>query len=262
MTKTIEEIVCTYKKESNPNKKEKILAICHLLRNEKTITEVSKILFKAYNTIKNWWQAFKKDGIRGLEIKKIPGRPPKIKNKTLLEFMETKTKKGQYIVPEDIARDLKTEFGVDYSLSGMRNASRQLHMQDHGTTAFKHAIRRGCFGVATRHEKVVFTPKKRQNRCLVQRHHHTPTRYLPQVRPVGTGGTTRIWQLLWESHKPIHKRSSLTIRQALLYCYKYTCHSCGNRFFHRHAQGARQDCRHFGSSIVEQVWQNETVSCR
>ena len=78
MTKTIEEIVCTYKKESNPNKKYvKLLAICHLLKNKKTITKVSKILFKAYNTIKNWWQAFKKDGIRGLETKKIPGRPPK-----------------------------------------------------------------------------------------------------------------------------------------------------------------------------------------
>ena len=72
MTKTNEEIVCTYKKESNPNKKVKLLAICHLLKNKKTITEVSKILFKAYNTIKNWWQAFKKDGIRGLETKKYP----------------------------------------------------------------------------------------------------------------------------------------------------------------------------------------------
>ena len=70
MTKTIEEIVCTYKKESNPNKKVKLFAICHLLKNKKTITEVSKILFKAYNTIKNWWQAFKKDGIRGLKTKK------------------------------------------------------------------------------------------------------------------------------------------------------------------------------------------------
>ena len=72
MTKTIEEIVCTYKKESNPNKKVKLLAICHLLENGKTITEVSKILFKTYNTIKSWWQAFRKDGIRGLEIKKYP----------------------------------------------------------------------------------------------------------------------------------------------------------------------------------------------
>ena len=262
MTKTTEVVVLAYKKENNPNKKVKILAICHLLENGKTITEVSKILFKAYNTIKNWWRAFKKDGIRGLETKKIPGRPPKIKNKTLLEFMEAKTKEEQYIVPEDIARDLKIEFGVDYSLSGMRNASPRLHMQDHGTPAFKHAIRRGCFGVATRHEKVVFTPKKRQNRCLVQRHHHTPTRYRLQVRPVGTEEPARIWQLLWESHKPIHKRSSLTVRQAPLYCYKYTCHSCGNRFFCRPAQVARQDCPHFGSGIVEQVWQNETVPCR
>ena len=156
----MKKLYCTYKKEGNPNKKEKILAICHLLRNKKTITEVSKILFKAYNTIKNWWQAFKKDGMRGLETKKIPGRPPKIKNKTLLEFMEVKTKEEQYIVPENIARDLKTKFGVDYSLSGMRNASPRLHMQDHGTPAFKHAVRRGCSGVAARHEKVVFTPKK------------------------------------------------------------------------------------------------------
>ena len=57
MIKTTEEVVPAYKKESNPNKKVKILAICHLLENEKTITEVSKILFKAYNTIKDGWQA-------------------------------------------------------------------------------------------------------------------------------------------------------------------------------------------------------------
>ena len=127
MTKTTEEVVLVCKKENNPDKKIKIPAIRHLLENEKIITEVSKILFKAYNTIKNWWQAFKKDGIRGLETKKIPGRPPKIKNKTLLEFMEAKTKEEQYIVPEDIARDLKNELGVDYSLSGMRNAMHRIN---------------------------------------------------------------------------------------------------------------------------------------
>ena len=32
--------------------------------------------------------------------------------------MEAKTKEGQYIVPENIACDLKNKFGVDYSLSG------------------------------------------------------------------------------------------------------------------------------------------------
>ena len=263
MTKTIEEVVLAYKKEDNPNKKVKILAICHLLKNKKTITEVSKILFKAYNTIKNWWRAFKKDGIRGLETKKIPGRPAKIKNKTLLEFMEAKTKEEQYIIPENIARDLKNEFGVDYSLSGMRNAMHRLNytcktMEPlHSNMQFVEDVLEWQQDM-----KRWFSRLKKQNRCLAQRHHHTPTRYRPQVRPVGTGGATRIWQLLWESHKPIHKRGSLIIRQALPYCYKYTCHSCGNRFFYRSAQVARQNCRHFGSSIVEQVWQNETVSCR
>ena len=57
MIKTTEEVVPAYKKESNPNKKVKILAICHLSKNEKTITEMPKILFKAYNTIKDGWQA-------------------------------------------------------------------------------------------------------------------------------------------------------------------------------------------------------------
>ena len=172
MAKTIVEVVCAYKKESNPNKKVKILAICHLLENEKTITEVSKILFKAYNTIKNWWQAFKKDGIRGLETKKIPGRPPKIKNKTLLEFMETKTKEGQYIVPEDIARDLKNE--LELTTSGMRNALHRINYTCK-TMEPRHSNMQSVEDVLEwQHDmKRWFCLKK--DRCLVQRHHHTTT---------------------------------------------------------------------------------------
>ena len=41
--------------------------------------------------------------------------------------METKTKEEQYIVPENIARDLKNKFGVDYSLYRMRNAMHRLN---------------------------------------------------------------------------------------------------------------------------------------
>ena len=42
--------------------------------------------------------------------------------------METKTKEGQHIVPENIVRDLKNEFGVDYSLSGVCNT---MHRSSH-----------------------------------------------------------------------------------------------------------------------------------
>ena len=41
--------------------------------------------------------------------------------------MEAKTKEEQYIIPENIARDLKNKFGVDYSLSGMRNATHHIN---------------------------------------------------------------------------------------------------------------------------------------
>ena len=113
------------------------------VKNKKTITEVSKILFKAYNTIKNWWQAFKKDGIRGLETKKYPVVRQRSKTNTFGVY-GGKDKEEQYIVPEDIARDLKIEFGVDYSLSGMRNVMHRLNYtcKTMETHAFKHAVRR------------------------------------------------------------------------------------------------------------------------
>ena len=97
MTKTTEEVVRAYKKENNPNKKVKILAICHLLKNGKTITEVSKMLFKTYNTIKNWWQAFRKDGIRGLEIKKIPGRRQRSKTKHFWNLWRQRQRKNSIL---------------------------------------------------------------------------------------------------------------------------------------------------------------------
>ena len=97
MTKTTEVVVLAYKKENNPNKKEKILAIRHLLENEKTITEVSKILFKAYNTIKNWWRAFKKDGIRGLETKKIPAVRQRSKTKHFWSLWRQRQRKNNIL---------------------------------------------------------------------------------------------------------------------------------------------------------------------
>ena len=41
--------------------------------------------------------------------------------------MEARIKEERYVVPENIARDLKNEFGVDYSLSGMRSAMYRLN---------------------------------------------------------------------------------------------------------------------------------------
>ena len=41
--------------------------------------------------------------------------------------MGAKTSEEQYVIPENIAHDLKNEFGVDYSLSEMRNAMHHIN---------------------------------------------------------------------------------------------------------------------------------------
>ena len=164
--------------------------------------------------------------------------------------METKTKEEQYIVPKNIVRDLKNELGVDYSLSGMRNATHRINYTCKTMEPLHSSMQSVEDVLEWQHDMKKWFSRLKKDKVdvSVQRHHrHTPTRYRPQVRPVGTEGTTRIWHLSWEPHNPIHKRGGLTIRQALLYCYKYTCHSCGNRFFYRSAQVARQDCRHYKS---------------
>ena len=104
------------------------------------------------------------------------------------------------------------------------NAIGQLHMQDLEPAAVRAGVANNAY-----------------IRCLVQR-------IIADISRMWALEGQRV--LSWEPH-PIRKRGSLTIRQALLYCYKYTCHSCGNRFFYRSAQVARQNCRHFGSSIVD-----------
>ena len=69
----------------------------HLLENGKTITEVSEILFKAYNAIKNWWQAFKKDGIRGLETKKYQAVRQRSKTERFWSLWKQKQRKSSIL---------------------------------------------------------------------------------------------------------------------------------------------------------------------
>ena len=67
----------------------------------KTITEVSKILFKAYNTIKNWWQA-----LRNARTGNKKNTRPSAKDQKQDTFVKAKIKEERHVVPEKIARDL------------------------------------------------------------------------------------------------------------------------------------------------------------
>ena len=118
------ELTQLYKQEPNAKKKEKLLAMLHILVKGKTITEVAEFLCKAYNTIKAWRARFLKHGPDGLDDKPRPGRPRKIKNQTLDKFI----KKADLVFPSLVAEAVTAETGVECNAAKVR---RRLHENDY-----------------------------------------------------------------------------------------------------------------------------------
>ena len=115
------ELTQLYKHEPNAKKKEKLLAVLHILFKGKTITEVAGIFFKSYNTIKSWRGRFLKHGPDGLDDKPRSGRPRKIENQTLDKFI----KKAELVFPSCVAEDVTAETGVECSIATIRSTIRK-----------------------------------------------------------------------------------------------------------------------------------------
>ena len=111
------ELTQLYKHEPNAKKKEKLLAMLHILFKGKTITEVAGILLKSYNTIKAWRGRFLRHGPDGLDDKPRSGRPRRIKNQTLDKFI----KKAELVFPSSIAEDVTEDTGTECSAAMVRN---------------------------------------------------------------------------------------------------------------------------------------------
>ena len=111
------ELTQLYKHEPNAKKKEKLLAVLHILFKGKTITEVAGIFFKSHNTIKSWRGRFLKHGPDGLDDKPRSGRPRKIENQTLDKFI----KKADLVFPSSIAEDVTKDTGIECSPALVRD---------------------------------------------------------------------------------------------------------------------------------------------
>ena len=116
-----EQIVELYKRETNAKKKEKLLAVRHIKINKKSIQEVADILCKAYNTVKSWYKRFIEHGPDGLDDKPRSGRPPKLKNHKLDEFLA----ESDHVFPKILVARIKSEAHVSYTLSGIRKSLRE-----------------------------------------------------------------------------------------------------------------------------------------
>ena len=66
MKKQHAELMYTYKKESNPKTKERMLAVFNVVEGDEAIPIIARLFHKSYNSIKNWVARFKKFGTAGL----------------------------------------------------------------------------------------------------------------------------------------------------------------------------------------------------
>ena len=111
------ELMEAYKKEPTKKVAERILGVVHVLVDKMSIAEVARLHRKAYNTIRNHCDRFKERGIDGLRDAPRSGRPPKIKNQTLDEYIGN-SRMGVHL--GKLSKGLHEDLGVDYSESGMR----------------------------------------------------------------------------------------------------------------------------------------------
>ncbi len=116
------ELICVYKRELNSKAKERMLAVLNVVEEDETISTIAQLFYKSYNTIKNWVMRFKEFGVVGLYEKPRSGRPPKIANHKITEFL-TNVKNG--IFPKQLVYKIKKDTGVKYTESGIRDILRR-----------------------------------------------------------------------------------------------------------------------------------------
>ncbi len=80
------ELIYVYKKELNSKAKERMLAVLNVVEEGETISTITHMFYKSYNTVKNWVMRFKEFGVAGLYEKSRSGRPTKIVNHKITEF--------------------------------------------------------------------------------------------------------------------------------------------------------------------------------
>ena len=120
-----EDFISLYKKESSPQVKSRYLGCSHIQKGM-TIQEVANLLHVQYRTVAYWIRRYKESGIAGLRDQKGRGLKPRLDKNHKNIFCEKvlnlqSARKGGRVRGKDIIDLLKTEFQVEYKLSGVYN---------------------------------------------------------------------------------------------------------------------------------------------
>lgn len=92
-----------------------------LLKSGRTLAAVAPSVHASVSSIFRWWQAYQRDGLRGLRSKPTPGRPPKLsrtQKRDLVRILTTGPRQRGYVTDlwtlRRVTQVIHQEFGVRY----------------------------------------------------------------------------------------------------------------------------------------------------
>ena len=108
--------------EKDPRKVTRIHGICRIVIEKESYREVARITYESYNTIRAWHERYLREGLKGLGDRPRPGRPPKMTNRKLTEFMEEGDALCRF--PKLLAEKVKEKTGIAYCEGAVRRKMR------------------------------------------------------------------------------------------------------------------------------------------
>jgi transposase len=107
------------KQEADPQKRVRLLALGQLKDGTK-ITKVAKSIGADRHSVGYWYDAYKAEGLAGLNNKPRPGKEPKLAREKEQDFLKAidkmqETKSGGRITGYDIQKLAKDSFDADYA---------------------------------------------------------------------------------------------------------------------------------------------------
>ena len=120
-SETAESLLCLSKKEKNPRKRIRLLAVSLFLQSRNR-TQVANQLKVARSSVNSWVSSYLERGLAGLEDKQRSGKRPSLSNvqkRTLARYIEFKARsdEGGRLTGADIQQYISSEFGVEYHLN-------------------------------------------------------------------------------------------------------------------------------------------------
>ncbi len=107
------------KQEADPQKRVRLLALGQLKDGTK-ITKVAKSIRADRHSVGYWYDAYKAEGLAGLDNKPRPGKKPKLAHEKEQDFLKAidkmqETRSGGRITGYDIQKLAKDSFNADYA---------------------------------------------------------------------------------------------------------------------------------------------------